>query len=460
MRTLSEIKNNKNQQGTPSMNVLRLASNVSDTQTITIGDQVYEINTTGGVTAGRVAVTMTSATAVAALGTLTLTSNLSPGVKATGTLTLSANAANTETVVIGGKTYTFQDSLTNSDGNVKVGADAAGSISNLVAAITLGAGSGTAYAAAMTLHSTVTAAVGGGGGTQATITAKAYGTAGNSIGTTETLGSGAFGAATLSGGVQPDTVTIGSRTYTFQDALTNVAGNVLIDAGGAAGTISNLVAAINAGAGSGSVYAAATTAHPDVTGSAGAGTTVIATAKVAGVAGNSITTTETSNNASWGAATLAGGIDEDSPIEASTAIVTAINNNANSKVTATKISDNEVLIVHDDIGINALSCTETLAGSNNAWASSTMFGGSNAPASIKNVVVISRTVTAVEEALDTVHFVLPFAISTFLIQLRNSSGIIKAFDGTAVVSGNRLTLTSSGSTDCDQNDVVTVIASS
>src|SRR5688572_6823509 len=79
-------------------------------------------------------------------------------VQATQTLTLTGNALDTETVVINGKTYTFQDTLTNVDGNVKTGASAAASITNLIAAITLGAGSGTAYAAATTLHSTFTAA--------------------------------------------------------------------------------------------------------------------------------------------------------------------------------------------------------------------------------------------------------------------------------------------------------------
>ncbi len=56
------------------------------------------------------------------------------------------------------KTYTFQTTLTNTDGHVKIGASGTASLANLVAAITLGAGSGSTYAAATTLHASVTAA--------------------------------------------------------------------------------------------------------------------------------------------------------------------------------------------------------------------------------------------------------------------------------------------------------------
>ncbi len=64
---------------------------------------------------------------------------------------------NTETITVDGKAYTYQDTLTNVDGNVHIGADAEASLDNLVAAINLGAGAGTDYATLMTLHPTVIA---------------------------------------------------------------------------------------------------------------------------------------------------------------------------------------------------------------------------------------------------------------------------------------------------------------
>lgn len=102
-----------------------------------------------------------------------------------------------------------------------------------------------------------------------------------------------------------ETVTIGTKVYTFQTVLTDVDGNVLIGAA-LADSLDNLRAAINLDAGAGTTYALSTTVHPDVSATDTA-TTVVATAKVGGVAGNAIATTETAANASWGGATLSGG---------------------------------------------------------------------------------------------------------------------------------------------------------
>jgi hypothetical protein len=118
--------------------------------------------------------------------------------RAVGTLTFTGQPLNTETVVIAGKTYTFQTTLTNVDGNVLIGASAAASITNLQAAINLGAGAGTLYATAMTVNpearvQSVTA-------TTLVVESKTPGTVGNRIPTTETLTNGSWGAATLASG--------------------------------------------------------------------------------------------------------------------------------------------------------------------------------------------------------------------------------------------------------------------
>jgi len=103
-----------------------------------------------------------------------------------------------------------------------------------------------------------------------------------------------------------ETVTLGTKTYQFQTVLTNVDGNVLIGAT-ASDSLDNLIAAINLGAGAGTLYATATTANTLAFAEAGAGDTLVATAKVGGTGGNTVATTETAANASWGAATLTGG---------------------------------------------------------------------------------------------------------------------------------------------------------
>jgi hypothetical protein len=117
---------------------------------------------------------------------------------ASGTLTVSDAFDNAETCTIGSKVYTFQDTLTNVDGNVLAGADGTATLANLKAAINLEAGAGTLYAAAMTAHPQVIAV--SASDTALVVRAKLDGTFGNGIGTSETGGEHAWGAATLAGG--------------------------------------------------------------------------------------------------------------------------------------------------------------------------------------------------------------------------------------------------------------------
>lgn len=147
-------------------------------------------------------ITITYGVTGTAGNSVTIAGTYRVGVAATGSVNLTAgNAANGNTFTINGKTYTFQTSLTNSDGNVLIGGSATASIANLVAAITLGAGSGTTYAAATTAPSNVTGAVNGTTATVADITATAVGTAGNSYTLAKSGTNLAISGATLSGGV-------------------------------------------------------------------------------------------------------------------------------------------------------------------------------------------------------------------------------------------------------------------
>jgi hypothetical protein len=105
-----------------------------------------------------------------------------------------------------------------------------------------------------------------------------------------------------------ETVTIGTTVYTFQTALVDSPNNVLIGAT-ASDSLDNLIAAINAAAGAGTLYGTGTIAHPDVSAAAGAGDTMDVTALVTGEAANSIVTTEGLTNGSWGGGNLAGGVE-------------------------------------------------------------------------------------------------------------------------------------------------------
>lgn len=128
------------------------------------------------------------------------------GGLASSVLTAIGQPADAATVVIGGKTYTFQTILTNVDGNVFIGATASDTLDNLVAAINLGTGAGTKYAAATTLSTAVTAVKTS--ASTVTVYAKPLGSAGNAVTTTDTSGNLAWTGATLAGGFDNKTITI------------------------------------------------------------------------------------------------------------------------------------------------------------------------------------------------------------------------------------------------------------
>lgn len=124
-------------------------------------------------------------------------------VASTGTFTLLSNPSNGETVTIGTETYEFVTTIDSTGGDafdVLIGANAAATITNLVNAINAGTGEGSTYGTGTTASSFVTAAEAS--GDALTATAITAGTAGDSIATTDTVGSsgGGWGAATLSGG--------------------------------------------------------------------------------------------------------------------------------------------------------------------------------------------------------------------------------------------------------------------
>jgi hypothetical protein len=127
----------------------------------------------------------------------------------------------------------------------------------------------------------------------------------NAVAASGTLTVGSGGSKILDG----DTVTIGSKTYTFKTALTPTEGQVLIGANDTAALL-NLKNAINHTGTPDTDYKCAAV-HPTVTGTSSNATTLVVTAKTKGVAGNSIVTTETEagTDKAWGAAHLEGGVN-------------------------------------------------------------------------------------------------------------------------------------------------------
>lgn len=110
-----------------------------------------------------------------------------------------------------------------------------------------------------------------------------------------------------------DTVTIGTRTYTFKTVLTGAANEVLI--GAVTASLANLKAAVNGTAGIGVTYGHGTVAHTAVVAATLTGTTALTfEATTPGESGNTIAKGETSSNLSWDpGATFSGGADPAPP---------------------------------------------------------------------------------------------------------------------------------------------------
>lgn len=111
-------------------------------------------------------------------------------------------------------------------------------------------------------------------------------------------------------------VTIGTNIYVFVSTLANKTPNQVKIAAKFDGSMSNLIAAINHGAGAGTTYSTNTHANPLVTAGALVNHAFTVTALAAGSAGNSITTVNSSvtTNITWsGHAALYGGADPVAP---------------------------------------------------------------------------------------------------------------------------------------------------
>lgn len=270
-------------------------------------------------------------------------------------------------------------------------------------------------------------------------------------------GTKATGVLTSSGTISNgDTVTIGNKTYTFKTALTPAEGEVLIGAN-AAEALDNLKLAINRTApetNDGVKYKVAA-AHTQVTATTNTDTAQTVQAIRTGTGPNAYATTDTGANLAWGAATLENGANPTAE-QFVDALVAAVP--ATAGYSATKISANEILFRNAAPGLNVRAVAETLTGSNNAWSAAAFYGGADELDDLQKIRAVNRVPTAAEVALQTMHFVFGFAPASAIVQVRSSAGALRAFDGSIIISGNRVSVNGTGSTDVQASDIVSVIA--
>ncbi len=139
----------------------------------------------------------------------------STAVAASGTLTSDATIpTDTDTVTIDTKVYTFKTNLTPTEGEVLIGGSAAVALDNLKSAINHTGTPDTDYKCAA-VHPTVTATTNT--NTTQVVVAKTAGTSGNAIASTEASTHLAWGAATLTGGLDEGA----GYLYDYTEQVTN-----------------------------------------------------------------------------------------------------------------------------------------------------------------------------------------------------------------------------------------------
>lgn len=127
----------------------------------------------------------------------------------------------------------------------------------------------------------------------------------------ESAGAVVQATATLTGTTiaNNNTVSIGGQVYTFKTALSTgptVPNQVLVGVDDST-SLDNLIAAINGSAGAGTTYSTGTVANAHVTAAAGAGDTLVVTAKAIGKAGNGVALAQTLTSGSWDSSSTTGG---------------------------------------------------------------------------------------------------------------------------------------------------------
>lgn len=146
------------------------------------------------------------------------------------------------------------------------------------------------------------------------------------------------------------------------------------------------------------------------------------------------------------------------PTAAAPAIVDTINDYNAVGIAAYSVSVNEIVIqTREGKWPRLLPTTETLAGSNNAWAAAAMYG--SVVTEVRGVALAQRAANATEVALDHMLFNFPFTVTSYMVQVRTSAGALKTWDGAITVSGKKVTVTNGGSTDWAATDVISVLAS-
>jgi len=271
---------------------------------------------TGSVT--ELVVGTAPANAVKAISECVLGGAAVPAVHAVSVFTSAVeDIADTKTVTIGATVYRFMTTPAQAY-DVLRGDSTANSIDNLHAAINAsGTGDGTDYFAGTLAHPTVYCS--SSNDTTLTVQVRIPGDEQNTAVTETTDVNWTWNGADFAAGTIPGvtsaaaTFTIGTRTYMMVNELSETNAVAIVDqilyGVSEAAALDNIKVALNAGATEGTNYSTGTVVNADVVAGLNTNTTQRITAKVAGVIGNAIATTETMANFAWTSTVMVGGVD-------------------------------------------------------------------------------------------------------------------------------------------------------
>ena len=257
-----------------------------------------------------------------------------------------------------------------------------------------------------------------------------------------------------------NTVTVGTKVYTFKTTLTNVDGYIQIGPT-IHRSIYNLVAAMNVGrtdlyeppanygalndVGEGArvAYAAATTENAaEIEAGYGNDYDLWLTHWPGGAVGGTVALAETVvGTGAWDEGGFMDGPSHPSAAQFGTALVSALNSDRHGPVWAEVLSATEVLVWARHAGNRPMACAETFTSGSNTWEWSTLVGGQSGEDGLRPAAAVHRVATAQEASRGAMHFVFGFEPAGTVLQVRDATGALITFDGTVALSGRRVTVT-------------------
>lgn len=149
------------------------------------------------------------------------------------------------------------------------------------------------------------------------------------------------------------------------------------------------------------------------------------------------------------------------PTAATPALVWAINNLGQERVIAYQIDVNTIVIASADkrggtpqASLSAIATTETLTGVGNAWDAATLVGG-RVPEMLTYASVVP---SAAQVTAGSIVLIYPYTPVVEEITVRvTATAAVKAWDGAATVSGNKLTIDNAGAVDWAATDTIRVV---